>query len=138
MAPQSTSQSLSHALTQLDLRDKKILLIQGNRAAPELHNNLTQHGARVNRVEAYRTELETRDLFQTRPRLETEGVDCIVFTSASAVEHWHQLQLKLPEPWQAVSIGPITTQKLQQLGYSPILQSQEPSLDGIISTILKC
>ncbi|MBX7158298.1 MAG: uroporphyrinogen-III C-methyltransferase [Verrucomicrobiae bacterium] len=136
IAPQSTSQSLSHALTQLDLRDKKILLIQGNRASPELQNNLTQHSAQVNQVEAYRTELEMRDIFQTRPRLETEGVDCIVFTSASTVEHWHQLKLKLPKPWQAISIGPITTQKLQQLSYTSILQSQEPSLDGIISTIL--
>ena len=135
IAPQSTSESLSGALASLDLQNKKILLIQGNRASTLLRENLIKSGAIVNAIEAYCTELETDDVFQTRARLETEVIDWIIFTSASAVEHWHQL--KLPVTSQIVSIGPVTTQKLKALGYTSISQSEKPSLDGIISTLLK-
>lgn len=137
VAPQSTAESLSEAFTALDLTQQKMLLIQGNLASPLLQENLTEAGAEVNKIEIYRTELETRDIFQTRTRLETEGVDWIIFTSTSTVEHWHQLHLTLPNPWRALSIGPVTSEKLKQLGYTTILQSKEPSLDGIISTLLK-
>lgn len=137
IAPQSTAQSLSEAFTQLNLRQKRILLIQGNRASPALHQNLLQQGAQIDRVEAYLTELETRDLFQARSRLETEGVDWIIFTSVSTVDHWHQLQLSLPTSWKAASIGPITTSRLKELGYSSIIQSKQTSIDSLIEAILE-
>ena len=137
IAPQSTAESLSKALVSLNLSNQKILLIQGNLASPLLQKSLTEAGTEVHKIEVYRTELETRDIFQTRARLEAEGVDWIIFTSASTVEHWHQLNLTLPKPWCALSIGPVTSEKLKQFGYTSFIQSDETSLDGIILTLLK-
>ena len=137
IAPQSTAESLSQEFTSLSLQNQNILLIQGNLASPNLRQSLIQLGAHVNAIEAYRTEKQACDLFRTRSRLETESVDWIIFTSASAVENWHQLHLTLPPTWRALSMGPVTTEKLEHLGYTSIVQSIEPSLNGIISTLLK-
>lgn len=127
------TQSLPHAM---------VLVVTGNRNRDILVEKLEKDGeAIVDTLQVYETiqpELsETPDL----QRLQTVGVDYVVFTSSSTVEHFvSEKRRLLPSPDRVepvlASLGPITSKALREAGLTPIIEAESASLESLVKAIL--
>jgi len=118
-----------------------VLFPASSRALPTIAAGLTQLGARVLQVEAYRTEPATLDSDGCRARIDRGGIAAVTFASPSAVielehalgrEHFDRL-LKAAE---AVAIGPTTARELVERGCSPVV-SETATLRELAQTTFR-
>jgi uroporphyrinogen III methyltransferase/synthase len=133
-----TSEALASAFPDEAVRGKRFCLAQGRMADPALAKNLISRGATVEPWIFYDTQPETDDVNGARDRFLKEGAHWVAFTSASTVENWHRLELHpvlgATAP-RAVSIGPVTSAKLRELGYENIAEAPVQSLESMVETI---
>lgn len=122
-------------------RGARILYPASSRALPTLAAGLTQLGAEVTTVEAYRTVSgNTLDVEDCRSWIERQGVGAVTFASPSAVA---ELESALGEDdfarllgaAPAVAIGPTTARALAERGYTPTL-AESATLRGLAHTTL--
>lgn len=123
------------------VRGARILYPASSRALPTLAAGLTQLGAEVTTVEAYRTVSGTAlDVKECRSWIERQGVGAVTFASPSAVaelesalgkEDFARLLATAP----AVAIGPTTARALADRGYTPML-AESSTLRGLARTSL--
>ena len=122
-------------------RGARILYPASSRALPTLAGGLTQLGAQVTTIEAYRTAPGTAlDVDDCRAWIARQGVGAVTFASPSAVvelesalgkEDFARLLGTAP----AVAIGPTTARALTERGYSPTL-AESATLRGLARTSL--
>jgi uroporphyrinogen-III synthase len=122
-------------------RGARVLYPASSRALPTLAAGLTQLGAQVTTVEAYRTVSgNTLDVDECRSWIERQAVGAVTFASPSAVaelesalgkESFAQLLGAAP----AVAIGPTTARALTERGYTPSL-AESATLRGLAHTAL--
>jgi uroporphyrinogen-III synthase len=122
-------------------RGARILYPASSRALPTLAAGLTQLGAEVTTVEAYRTVSGTAlDVADCRSWIARQGVGAVTFASPSAVielesalgkEDFARLLAAAP----AVAIGPTTARALTERGYTPTL-AESATLRGLARTSL--
>ena len=60
----------------------------------------------------------------------------ITFTSSSTAKYFHDLGLPWPADCVAISIGPITTAKLKELGCDQLIEAESHSIEGIVTAIV--
>jgi uroporphyrinogen-III synthase/uroporphyrinogen III methyltransferase/synthase len=118
------------------VRGARILYPASSRALPTLAAGLTQLGAEVTTVEAYRTVPGSAlDVEDCRSWIAREGVGAVTFASPSAVveleralgkEDFARLLGNAP----AVAIGPTTARALAERGYTPTL-AESATLRGL-------
>lgn len=127
------------------LKGKKILLPRADIAPPALAESLSDLGADVHNVTAYRT-LKIEDKREDIRRMIEEGIDCMMFSSSSTVQNffdWYGSDefKKLKKKPVIASIGPITTATIEENGFKPEIISRQatiPSMiEGIASYFLK-
>ena len=122
---------------------KRVLLVRAKVARDVLPTELKKAGAKVDVAEAYETHIpavakaKLNRLFvsdSTRP-------DIVTFTSSSTAtnffsllekEHYHAVR----EIWLA-SIGPVTSETLQHLGFKANIQAIEYTMEGLALAIAK-
>lgn len=113
-----------------------------SRALPTLAAGLTQLGAEVVQVEAYRTESDgALDVEGCRASIARAEIGAVTFASPSAVE---ELEHALGKPdferllaaAPAVAIGPTTARALSERGLSPVL-AEAASLHGLALTTFR-
>lgn len=123
-------------------RGAKILYPASSRALPTLAAGLTQLGAEVVQVEAYRTESDgALDVEGCRASIARAEIGAVTFASPSAVE---ELEHALGKPdferllaaAPAVAIGPTTARALSERGLSPVL-AEAASLHGLALTTFR-
>lgn len=128
-----------------DLKKKKfqiegtrILLPRADIAPQWLPQELTKLGAEVTQVIAYRTMREKKVPARIKKMLRTGEIDLVIFTSSSTVKNFLSLVGKnnLSQKVKFASIGPVTTKTAQELGLKINLQAKEPTLDGLVESIL--
>ena len=122
-------------------RGAHVLYPASSRALPTLATGLTQLGAEVTTVEAYRMVSGTAlDVDECRGWIARQGVGAVAFTSPSAVvelesalgkEDFARLLGSAP----AVAIGPTTARALTARGYTPTL-AESATLQGLARTSL--
>jgi uroporphyrinogen-III synthase len=122
-------------------RGARILYPASSRALPTLAAGLTQLGAQVTTVEAYRTSSGAAlDVDDCRSWIARDGVGAVTFASPSAVaelegalgqEDFARLLGRAP----AVAIGPTTARALMERGYTPTL-AESATLRGLARTSL--
>lgn len=122
-------------------RGALILYPASSRALPTLAAGLTQLGAEVTTVEAYRTVSGIAlDVDDCRAWIARQGVGAVTFASPSAVaeledalgkEEFARLLGTAP----AVAIGPTTARALTERGYTPAL-AESATLRGLARTSL--
>jgi uroporphyrinogen III methyltransferase/synthase len=127
--PEANATALVEAFAHrgVDLRGARILFPASSRALPTIAKGLTQLGAEVVQVEAYRTESsQTLDVADCREWIARGGIGAVTFTSPSAVDEL--AQALGPEDFNrlltaatAVAIGPTTAQALTQRGHTPVM-----------------
>lgn len=122
-------------------RGLRVLYPASSRALPTLAAGLTQLGAEVTTVEAYRTVSGTAlDVEECRSWIARNAVGAVTFASPSAVaelesalgnEEFARLLGQVP----AVAIGPTTARALTERGYTPTL-AESATLRGLARTSL--
>ncbi len=122
-------------------RGSRVLYPASSRALPTLAAGLTQLGAEVTTVEAYRTASGTAlDVEDCRSWIARDAVGAVTFASPSAVaelesalgeEDFRRLLGRAP----AVAIGPTTARALTDRGYSPKL-AESATLQGLARSSL--
>jgi uroporphyrinogen-III synthase len=122
-------------------RAPRVLFPASSRALPTIAAGLTQLGAEVVQVEAYRTEPASLDVDECRAWIAREAVGAVTFASPSAVI---ELERSLGKPdfdrllatAAAVAIGPTTARELTERGRSPVL-AESATLRGLARTTFR-
>ena len=145
--PQAVAESLAESLLphthQPDGSPTRFLLIRAETARDHLPETLRATGADVTIAPAYRTIIPAAsiDAIRTLFSAPENHPDAITFTSSSTAENFFALlktaNLSLPPRILRASIGPITTQTLQNLGYPPQIEAQEPTVPSLADAIRK-
>lgn len=140
--PQAVAESLAHSLSN-NATGKNFLLIRAAEARDVLPVSLSNAGAQVTVVEAYRNRLPVdsiprlRDLFSSA----SSYPDAITFTSASTARNLVTLLeaagLVLPAKIVLASIGPITSQALRDLGLEPTIEAQAATVSALTQAIVQ-
>ncbi len=122
---------------EADLKGRRVLFPAGSLAGDALEDGLSALGARVDRVEAYRTIPTPPDERSVRADL-AGGVDVVAFASPSAVR---ALARTLGSDWPTklegvgvAAIGPVTAEALVESGMNRdrIATADPPGLDGLV------
>jgi uroporphyrinogen-III synthase len=123
------------------VRGKRVLLPRAAIARDVIPDALREIGAEVTTVDAYRNVLPAVAPEQLRLAL-AEGIDAATFTSSSSVTHLAEAARKAGVAWPlagvpAVSIGPITSQTLRDLGWEPAVEANPYDIPGLLAAVVQ-
>jgi uroporphyrinogen-III synthase len=123
------------------IEGKRVLLARAAVARDVIPDALRAAGATVDVVDAYRNVLPTGAPEQLRRAL-AGGLDAATFTSSSSVSHLAEAakaaELAFPfEGVAAVSIGPITSQTLREMGWEPAAEADLHDVPGLIEAVVR-
>jgi uroporphyrinogen III methyltransferase / synthase len=123
-----------------DLRGKRILLPRAAKARDLLPNVLTERGAKVTVVEAYRTERPEADFAGISEKLHQGEVDVAAFTSSSTVHHFlagidQQGRDALGKGTIVACIGPVTAASAREYGLAVQIQPEEYTIPSLVTAI---
>lgn len=118
---------------------QRILLARAAVARDVIPDALREAGAEVDVVDAYRNVLPEAAPEQLR-RAIADGLDAATFTSSSSATHLAEAARKAGIEWPfegvpAVSIGPITSQTLRDLGWPPAAEASPSDIPGLVAAI---
>ena len=134
------AESLAEALSPY-AAGSRMLLIRAAEARDTLPQALTTAGARVTTVDAYRNQIPPDSISALQHIFVHPDTcpDAITFTSASTARNLFILLeaagLTLPETVIRASIGPITSQALCDLGHSPHIEADEPTIPALVRSL---
>jgi len=141
LVPQSyVAESLAEGLRDR-VAGKRVLLARAAVARDVIPDALRKVGAEVDVVEAYRNGLPEAAPEQLR-RAVADGLDAATFTSSSSVTHLAEAVRVAGIAWPlagvpAVSIGPVTSQTLRELGWPPVAEASPSRVPGLIAAVLR-
>ena len=120
---------------------QRILLARAAAARDVIPDALRDAGAQVDVVDAYRNAMPKGAPEQLRAAL-AEGIDAATFTSSSSVTHLALAAEHAGVEWPlaevpAVSIGPITSATLRDLGWEPSIEANPSDIPGLISAVVR-
>ena len=97
-----------------------------------LPDALRTRGAEVDVLALYRTVAEPLD---AAARAAALGADYATFTSASSARFFHEAAGTLDGP-RLVSIGPVTSAALRELGYEAALEAADHTPAGLVDVLV--
>jgi uroporphyrinogen-III synthase/uroporphyrinogen III methyltransferase/synthase len=120
---------------------QRILLARAEVARDVIPDALRAAGADVTVADAYRNVLPEAAPEQLRRAL-AEGIDAATFTSSSSATHLAEAARLVGIAWPfagvpAVSIGPITSQTLRELGWEPAAEANPSDIPGLVSAVVQ-
>jgi len=120
---------------------KRILLARSAVARDVIPDALRAAGALVDVVEAYRNVMPKATPEQLRQAV-AERLDAATFTSSSSLTHLAEAARAAGIPWPlagvpAISIGPITSQTLRDLGWPPATEADPSDIAGLIAAVTR-
>jgi uroporphyrinogen-III synthase/uroporphyrinogen III methyltransferase/synthase len=119
---------------------KRVLLARAAVARDVIPDALRAAGAQVDVVDAYQNAMPEAAPEQLKRAL-AAGIDAITFTSSSSASHLadaaRAAEIRFPfESVPAVSIGPVTSQSLRDLGWEPAAEADPSDIGGLISAVV--
>jgi uroporphyrinogen-III synthase len=139
LIPESyVAESLVSALAS-QIAGRKVLLARAAVARDIIPDALSKAGATVDVVDAYRNAMPAAAPEQLRRAL-AEVIDAATFTSSSSAMHLAEAakQAGIAFPFAgvpAISIGPITSQTLRELGWPPAAEANPYDIRGLIAAV---
>ena len=135
------AESLLAALATFPLLGKRILIARAAIARDFLPDSLRQVGAIVDVVDAYRNQMPDASIGLLRQALE-QGIDAVTFTSSSSVTHLAEAARASGVVWPlpeavAVSIGPVTSNTLRDLGWEPVAEADPHEIPGLVVALVR-
>ncbi|HVZ84062.1 MAG TPA: uroporphyrinogen-III synthase [Terracidiphilus sp.] len=118
---------------------RRFLLARAEIARDVIPDALCAAGATVDAVDAYRNAMPEAAPEQLRAAI-GQGIDAATFTSSSSATHLKAAAacagLAFPFPGvAAVSIGPITSATLRELGWEPAAEAAPHDVPGLIAAV---
>ena len=141
LVPESyVAESMLRGLTSL-VAGRKVLLARATIARDLVPEVLRKAGAEVTVVDAYRNVMP-EDAPERLLRALASGIDAATFTSSSSANHLadaaRMAGIKFPfAKVAAVSIGPVTSQTLRQLGWEPAAEANPSDISGLIAATVR-
>jgi len=119
----------------------KVLYARAAGARDVIPQALRAAGVEVALVDAYRNAVPESAPLQLRRAL-TEGVEMATFTSSSSAIHLIEVARQAEIPWpfagvSAVSIGPVTSQTLRDLGWPPAAEAEASDISGLLAAAVR-
>jgi uroporphyrinogen-III synthase len=132
------AESLVAALAPV-IAGKRVLLARAAVARDVIPDTLRAAGALVDVVDAYRNVIPQNASGQLRRALD-EGLDAATFTSSSSVTHLADAASAAGVAFPfagvpAVSIGPITSATLRDMGWEPSAEADPHDIPGLIAAV---
>jgi uroporphyrinogen-III synthase len=137
LVPQNyVAESLVEALSA-KISGQQILLARAAIARDVIPDALRTAGATVDVVDAYRNVMPESAPEQLRRAL-AAGIDVVTFTSSSSVTHLADAAraagIEFPfSGVMAISIGPITSRTLRDLGWEPVVEGSPFDITGLLT-----
>ena len=118
---------------------EKVLLVRAAVSRDVIPDALRVAGAVVNVVDAYRNAMPEAAPGQLREALASR-LDAATFTSSSSVTHLSAAARAAGLAWPfagvpAISIGPITSGTLRELGWEPAIEANPSDIPGLIAVV---
>ena len=137
MPAEYVAESLLEALAGEDLAGKRVLLPRAAVARDVVPVELTKRGARVDVVEAYRTEAP-EDVKARVAEALARKPHWITFTSSSTVKNFVEAADGAPlEGIKIASIGPITSATARELGLRVEVEADPHTMQGLVAAIAR-
>ena len=141
MVPQNyRAESIVSAFAAIDVKNKKVLLPRAKEARPILPVELEKMGAVVDDIPVYCTLAVSENADMLIQLLADKEVDLVTFTSSSTVKNFKALLP--PEKFELLlkdvaiaSIGPITSETAQNLGFKVHITAQDYTIPGLCRAI---
>lgn len=115
---------------------KKFLLARAESASPILSEGLKKLGAEVTELTLYKTRIKTESGESFNKTLFDNDIDIITIASSSAADAISEIletgMIELPGKVSIVSIGPVTSGRLKELGREPDAEASPHSVAGIV------
>ena len=121
-----------------NLRDKKVLLLRSELASSELVKILAEAGAQVDNVATYTAVPAKGDPARLADEIRAGSIDWLTFASPSSVNgFFEQIDGKVVNSSnvRVASVGPVTTERLRELGIKVDVTAKEHTLDGLLDAI---
>lgn len=116
---------------------QRLLLVRASRGRETLAERLTATAASVEQVVAY----ESRDIAEPDPtvvhQLEAGAIGWITVTSSAIARSLAHLLGDKLRTAKLVSISPVTTQTLEELGHRPAAEATEYTMPGVVEAIVR-
>jgi uroporphyrinogen-III synthase len=127
------------AALQDQMEGKRVLLARATVARDLIPDSLRSSGAIVDVVDAYQNAIPADAAEKLREVLASQ-IDAATFTSSSSVTHLADVAgeagIAFPFPGvKAVSIGPITSTTLRELGWPPVAEADPYDIPGLIAAV---
>ncbi len=134
-----TSEQLGKQLLGFaNMQNKKILLLRSHLATDDLVEFLVEAGAWVENVALYTTVSIKGDSAGLTGKIEKGQIDWLTFASPSSVESFfEQIDARAVQKGRVkvASIGPVTSERLKELGINVDIEAVEHTMDGLLDTI---
>lgn len=123
------------------VKGKRVLLVRARVARDVLPSELRRGGARVEVVEAYQTVVPPKSRRLLREVLRARRPDWVTFTSSSTARNFALLvgvgRLRAAlKGTRVVSIGPVTSATLRELGVRVHVQARKFTIPGLVQALV--
>jgi uroporphyrinogen III methyltransferase/synthase len=121
-----------------NLRDKKILLLRSKLASNELVEILAEAGAQVDNVAIYTAVTAKSDSARLADGIREGSVDWLTFASPSSVDNFFEQidgEMVNSSNVRVASVGPVTSERLRELGIKIDVTAKEHTLDGLLDAM---
>jgi uroporphyrinogen-III synthase len=141
-----TTETVLSAISEIPIRDSKVLVQRYGAPNLELHDALIARGAAVREIATYRWSLprDIQPLIELLAALEQRRVDAAVFTSAVQSHNLHAVAVNAGRAPQLIaalgrvivaSIGPVCSRALRQYGVEPTVEADPPKLGPLLNAL---
>jgi uroporphyrinogen III methyltransferase/synthase len=134
-----TSRELGKQLVRFaNLRNKKILLLRSELASNELVEILARAGAEVDNVAVYTAQAAKSESAWLAEGIGEGTIDWLTFASPSSVDgFFEQIGCEAVNSGKVrvASIGPVTSERLKELGVTVDVTAKEHTLDGLLDAV---
>lgn len=115
--------------------NQTVLLIRASRGREVLHKGLREAGANVQQIVVYQS-LDVKQCSPSTMEAIEQGIDWVTFTSSAIARSAISLLGDYLRDVKSVSISPITSETMCELGFPPTVEAEQHDLDGMIQAIL--
>jgi uroporphyrinogen III methyltransferase/synthase len=128
------AEALVEVLEDVEVEGKRVLIARAAEARDVLPDALRERGAEVDVVPLYETVREAPD---EKAIAAAEGADYVTFTSSSTVKNLTEaLGERFPAAARIVSIGPVTSETVREVGLEVAVEADRHDVDGLLSALL--
>ena len=121
-----------------DVTGSRVLYVTAEGAREVLIDGLTELGAEVSVIAAYRSVQDGAGASRLRKALENDTVKAVTFTSASSVRGFvDAVGGDLAHKAAAITIGPQTTEAVLEAGMELLAEAEESTIDGLVAAVEK-